>query len=200
MGGISFGDWQGLLKKVDDIHASVVRIESDLAGVVLTQEGIIMGLREELAQNMTDLRDLAHEYLAFIITKDDMIADRDAAIAARDAQIVDLLAQLAAGQITVTEMQTQVADANATLADAIAASQAAEDALRAGLPGVPPVGGTPLQTAYPERTSFDAAVAAYTGPEAVTLDGAEVKAGVTPAMDFFSHSVTGEINTTGPTD
>ena len=198
--GISYGDWKQLNDKLDAILAGQVRIESDLAGALSTQEGIIMGLREELAQNMTDLRDLAQRFLDFIIAKDALIAERDAAVAARDAQIADLLAQLAAGQITQAEMQVKIDAANATLADAVASSQATEDAMRAGLPGVPPVGGSPLNPSYADGSSFSAAAAAYTGPEAVTLDGSEVKAGTAPALDYFTHSATGEVNTTGPTD
>jgi hypothetical protein len=65
---------------------------------------------------------------------------------------------------------------------------------------VPPVGGTPLSPSYASRAEFDTGVAAYTGPEAVTLDGTEVKAGTSPAIDYFSHSADGSISTSGPTD
>lgn len=140
----------------------------------------------DLKQNMQDLEAIAQQYLDFIIAKDALIAEKD-------AKIADLVAQLAAGTITITELQ-------AGIDEAVAASQATEDKMRAGLPGVPPVGGTPLNVSYPDRASFDAAVAAYTGPERVTLDGADVKAGTDPALDYFSHSATGEVNTSGPTD
>ena len=145
-----------------------------------------MATLAELHQNMLDVQGLAQQYLDLIIAK-------DAANAALQARIADLVAQVAAGTLAVTELQAGI-DA------AVADSQATEDALRAGLPGVPPVGGTPLNPSYADRASFDAAVAAYTGPEAVTVDGVEVKAGTAPSLDYFTHSADGSVSNTGPTD
>ena len=146
----------------------------------------IMSALDELKQNMVDLTDLAQKYLDFIIEK-------DAIIAAKDAKIAELVAQLEAGDITIAELKSGVEQA-------VLDSQAAEDKMRAGLPGVPPVGGAPLNPSYPDLAAFDAAVTAYSGPEAVTRDGVTVKNGTTPSLDYFSHSADGSISTSGPTD
>jgi hypothetical protein len=53
---------------------------------------------------------------------------------------------------------------------------------------------------YVDVASFNAAVAAYTGPERVTLDGVDVKAGTDPSLDYFSHSADGSVSNSGPTD
>ncbi len=145
-----------------------------------------MATLADLKQNMLDLQALAAQYL-------DLIKAKDAANAALQAQIADLVAQVAAGTLAIADLQ-------AGIDQAVADSQATEDQLRAGLPGVPPIGGTPLNPSYPDRASFDAAVAAYTGPEAVTVDGTEVKAGTSPSLDYFSHSADGSVSTSGPTD
>lgn len=124
-----------------------------------------------------------------IKNQDDMLelaGQIDAERAGLKQQILDLLANNA----------PLLAKAN-TLFDK---SEAAENKLRAGLPGLPPVGGTPLLNSYPSAGAFDAAVAAYTGPESVTKDGIEVKAGTSPSLDYFSHSADGSVSTTGPTD
>ena len=157
-------------------------------------------LKAQLDQNTADLRSIGQAYLDFILAKDAMIAELTAALAARDATINGLLTRVAAGEVSLADAQAEIAAAQAAFEAAVVDTQATEDALRAGLPGVPPVGGTPLNLSYVDAASFSAAVAAYTGPEAVTLDGAEVKAGTAPALDYFTHSATGEVNTTGPTD
>lgn len=198
---LSYTEWEVLKafsNKLDTILANQVEIKSKLEAIF--NQGAAMATKQDLQQNMQDLRDLGQQYLDFIKAKDDLIAERDATVAALQQQIADLLAQVAAGQITIAEAQAKAAELQASIDEAVTSSQATEDALRAGLPGVPPVGGTTLDLSYADKASFDAAVAAYTGPEAVTLDGVEVKAGTTPSLDYFTHSATGEINTSGPTD
>lgn len=134
---------------------------------------------DALSQNLDDITGLVDQILGVI--------------AAGDALAVDLRAQVA----TLVAGDAALA---AKIDAAFAKSVAAEDKLRAAVPQVPPVGGPPLLTGYPDRASFDAAVAAYTGPEGVTLDGASVKAGTSPSLDYFTHSADGSINTSGPTD
>jgi hypothetical protein len=41
---------------------------------------------------------------------------------------------------------------------------------------------------YPSIDAFAAAIAAYTGPEQVMLDGTEVKAGTTPPVLYQSNA------------
>lgn len=134
---------------------------------------------DALSTNLDDMSGLADQYIAFVVASDGIQAALRAEIAA-----------LLAGDATL-----------ATKADAaFAKSEAAEAKMRAGLPGIPPPGGTPLNTSYADRAAFDAAVAAYTGPERVNLDGVEVKTGTDPALDYFSHSADGSISVSGPTD
>lgn len=143
----------------------------------------------ELEQNLTDLEGIADQLLA-------LIAANDARVAAKDAEIKGLVDAANISAADKAALQTKI-DA------AIARSQALEDKERAGIPGVPPVGGIPLSPSYLARVEFDAAVAAYTGPEAVTLDGAEVHAATDaslPAAAYFSHSADGSVSTSGPTD
>lgn len=68
-----------------------------------------------------------------------------------------------------------------------------------GNPKVVPV--VPLDASYPDNATFVAAVGAYTGPEAVSLDGQPTaKAGITPSLDYFTHSDQGGVvNNVGPT-
>lgn len=143
----------------------------------------------ELEQNLTDLETLADQMLA-------LIAANDARAAALQQQITDLVNAANISAAEKAALQTRI-DA------AVAKSQALEDKERAGIPGVPPVGGTPLSPNYATRAEFDAAVAAYTGVERVTLDGNEVHAATdtsaTPA-EYFSHSADGSVSTSGPTD
>lgn len=134
---------------------------------------------DALSQNLDDMSGLADKYIAFVVASDGIQADLRAQIAA-----------LLAGDATLAAK----ADA------AFAKSEATENKMRAGLPGVPPIGGTPLLQSYATRAEFDTAVAAYTGPEGVTVDGSSVKSGTTPTLDYFSHSGDGSVSTTGPTD
>jgi hypothetical protein len=132
-----------------------------------------------LSQNLDDMSALADQLIAFIVAADGVQADLRAQIEA-----------LVAGNASVA----------AAVSAAFDKSEAVENKMRDGLPGVPPVGGEPLVQSYADRASFDAAVAAYTGPEAVTVDGIEVKSGTMPSLDYFSHSADGSVSTTGPTD
>lgn len=160
-------------------------IERRLDSITSLLEGIMANL-DDLKQNMVDLRALADQLLDLIKTKDDTNA-------ALVQQIKDLVAQHVTDQATLDAL-------NAGIDAAVSDSQATEDKLRAVIPGVPPVGGTPLATTYADRASFDAAVAAYTGPERVTIDGADAKAGTDPSLDYFTHSADGHIDNVGPTD
>lgn len=140
----------------------------------LQQAGPIEDLLDKSIQNQDDMLELASQI--------------DAERASLKQQILDLLANNAPLQAKAQ-----------TLFDK---SEAAENKLRAGLPGLPPVGGTPLLNSYDTAAEFDAARAAYTGPEAVNLDGIEVKTGSAPALEYFTHSdgtPAGVINTTGTT-
>lgn len=107
-----------------------------------------------------------------------------------EARITELLKKI----ITPAQMQ-QVKDAVAELrgvvstADA-AVADAADETDEA----------TVLATSFPDRAAFDAAVAAYTGVAGVNLDGATVKGGEVPFLEYFTHSADGHIDTTGPTD
>lgn len=177
--GICYSDMKCLVDKLD----AILRNQEI---TIKEKDAIIMGLREDLQQNMQDLRDLAQQYLDLIIAKDAAAA----ALAAENLRLVDALS------LSDAEKNQLKAD----MQDAITSSQATEDVMRAGLPGVPPVGGTPLNPSYTDRAAFDAAVAAYTGPEAVTIDGTEVKAGTAPSLDYFTHSdAGGVVDTSGPT-
>ncbi len=130
-------------------------------------------------QNMDDISGLNDQLIALVVASDGIQADLRAQIAA-----------LLAGDAAV-----------ASKVDALfAKSETEENKLRAAIPGVPPVGGTPLTASYATRAEFDAAVAAYTGPEAVNVDGIEVKSGTSPAIEYFSHSADGSVSTSGPTD
>lgn len=54
---------------------------------------------------------------------------------------------------------------------------------------------------YPDRVLFNETVAAYKGPEAVTIDCTPtIKGGSSPSIDYYTHSADGSISTTGPTD
>lgn len=165
---------------LSEVKSQLRAMDTKLTALV-TQGVKNMGQLDDLKQNMQDLEDLGQKYLDFIVSKDQIIADKD-------AKIKELADQLAADQITIEQFQ-------AGMAEAITSSQATEDKMRAGLPGVPPVGGTALNLSYADRAAFDAAAAAYTGPEQVTVDGTEVKAGTTPALAYFVQA-DGSVSTT----
>lgn len=143
----------------------------------------------DLTQNLEDITGLAQQLV-------DLIAAKDAAAAALANENAALVA---AANISAAE-KAALTD---KMAAALAKSIAAEDKLRAAIPGVPPVGATPLDVSYPDKASFDAAVGAYTGVESVTLDGAEVHAATDTSAapaNYFTHSADGHIDTSGPTD
>lgn len=132
-----------------------------------------------LSQDLDDMSGIADQYIAFVVANDGVQAGLRAQIDA-----------LVAGDAATAAKVTAAFDK----------AEATENKMRAGLPGVPPVGGTPLLNSYASGAEFDAAAAAYTGPEAVTKDGIEVKAGTAPALAYFSHSADGSVNTTGHSD
>lgn len=131
-----------------------------------------------------------------IQNQDDMLelaSQIDAERASLKQQILDLMANNAPLLAKATALYDK--------------SEAAENKLRAGIAGLPPVGGTPLLNNYPGPNGgadFDAAAAAYTGPEAVKKDGIEVKqftgTGDVVTLEYYSHSADGSVNTTGPSD
>jgi hypothetical protein len=92
------------------------------------------------------------------------------------------------------------AEAAAIVADLKAHADALGGALPGATPTTPPV-VVPLAASFPDNATFTAAVAAYTGPEAVTLDGSPTsKTGTTPSLDYFTHGDQGGvIDQTGPT-
>ena len=126
-----------------------------------------MSAIDDLSQNLDDITALVDQILGVISAGDSINKDLRAQIAA-------LLAGDAATAAKV--------DA------AFAKSQTAEDKLRAAVPQVPPVGTPPLLSNYANAAAFDAAVAAYTGPESVTVDGISVKTGTSPALEYFTQA------------
>lgn len=64
-------------------------------------------------------------------------------------------------------------------------------------PDAPPVS---LADEYDSDALFDAAALAYTGADRVNKNGIEVHPGTLPATEFYSHSATGKVNKTPPTD
>jgi hypothetical protein len=153
---------------------------------VLKNEGIEMHSIQEIRQDLADTKGVISQLVGFIQQND---ADK----AALRQQIADLIAKSSADDAAKAALQTEI-DA------AFDEAEDVENTARAGLPGVPPVGGTPLVPSYADRASFDSAVAGYSGPEQVTVDGTEAKAGSTPSLDYFSHSADGSVSTTGPSD
>jgi hypothetical protein len=140
---------------------------------------------QEVSQNLDDTKELVGQIL-------ELIHSHDAENEALKQQIVDLVAAANMAQ----------AEKDALQLDIEAAWQKSEDtenAARAGIPGVPPVGGEPLGVTFADLSAFNSAVAAYTGPEAVTLDGTEMKSGTMPSLDYFSHSEDGHVDISGPT-
>jgi hypothetical protein len=145
----------------------------------LQQAGPTPNKIDELAQNLVDMSGVADQMIELITQSD-----------AEKQRLRDEIAALVAADTALA----------AKVDAAFDASDALENKMRASVPGVPPVGGDPLLQSYNDKAAFDAAVAAYTGPERVTLDGADVKAGTDPALDYFTHSDdAGKITTVGPT-
>ena len=154
--------------------------------LILHNQGIIMATIAQIKQDLADTKDIVHQLVGFI-------QNNDAEKATLRQQIADLVAKASLDQAAKDALQAEIDSA-------FDAAEDLENTARAGLPGVPPVGGTPLNQSYTDGASFDSAVAAYTGPEAVNKDGIEVKAGTSPALEYYSHSADGSVNTTSPTD
>lgn len=178
-------------------HVDTGEILQRLAGldtkVTALQDRIdtLMNTIAEIRQDLADTKGVVQQLVTFI-------QNNDAEKAALKQQIADLIAKAAIDQAAKDALQ---ADIDAAFSEA----EDLENTARAGLPGVPPVGGTPLDQSYADRASFDAAVLAYTGPEEVDVVDAAgaataVKTGTTPALTYFTHSATGAVDTTGPTD
>ena len=161
----------------------------------MARTGLILGMSDlddaqaaldGLTKNLADMDDLITQLFG-VITAD------DARVAALQQRVADLIAQ---ANIDAGAKATLAASAKA----AFDKSTAEANRLREKVPGVPPVGGVPLLTSYASEAEFDSAVAAYKGPERVTKNGTDVKAGTDPSLDYYTHSLTGSVNTTGPTD
>jgi chromosome segregation ATPase len=149
-------------------------------------KGYIMASGQDLSQNLKDITGLAHQLIDYVVS--------------RDSEMNKLKQDLKDAVDRANLSDQQKADLQASMDTAFQDSETTENDLRASIAGLPPVGGTPLLLTYADRSSFDAAVAAYTGPEGITVDGAEVKAGTTPSLDYFTHSADGHVDTVGPTD
>jgi hypothetical protein len=168
-----------------DEHQARHRHAEILAAIHNAKETIMSAI-DDLSQNLDDITALVDQILGVIQAGDTLAAELRTQIAA----LVD------AANLSAAEKAALAAKIDA----AFAKSVAAEDKLRAAVPQVPPVGGEPLLTTYASNADFTAAVAAYSGPEGVTLDGASVKTGTSPTLDYFSHSADGSVSTSGPTD
>lgn len=175
---LTYTEWKRFEKSLKRIERKV--------DLILTNQGALMSTVAAVRQDLADTKGIVQQLIGFIV-------NNDAEKAALKQKIADLIAVAAIAQADKDALQAEI-DSAFTEAEDL------ENTARAGLPGVPPVGGTPLNQSYPSATEFDAAVAAYTGPEAVTKDGIEVKQGTAPALDYFSHSADGSVSTTGPTD
>jgi len=146
----------------------------------------IMATGQQLQQNLDDITGLAQQLIDYVV--------------GRDAEVNKLKQDLADAVQRANIADADKAAIQADMDAAFTKNEDAENNLRAKIAGLPPVGGTPLALTYADRASFDSAVAAYTGPERVTLDGVDVKAGSDPSVDYFTHSADGHIDRTGPTD
>jgi len=170
-------------------HAEIIKA---LNAITKQGDRIMATLQEALEQvkaarvNIGDMHDLFSKFLDFLTEKDRLNAELQ-------KQVAKLIADANIDAAAKAEL-------SAAAAELFAASEAEENTMREALPGVPPVGGTPLATLYANYAEFSAAVAAYTGPEGVTLDGQNAKPGTAPTLDYFTHSADGSISTTGPTD
>lgn len=133
---------------------------------------------EELNQNQDDTLALLDQ----ILTR---LSENDARVAAKDAEIAALIA---ASNLSAADKAALQAKIDA----AVQKSEDVENKARAGIPQVPPVGTPPLLSSYADRASFDAAAAAYAGPENVTIDGAAVTTAFTGskagAIDYFTQT------------
>lgn len=154
--------------------------------VVNEQGRTIMATVEALKQNILDIKGLVSQLL-------ELISKRDETNAQLKQQLTDALNKANIADEERNSLQRSFDEAFVAIEDA-------ENELRAKVPGVPPVGGTGLAQSYDSRSAFDAAWSAYGGPETITLDGQEVKAGSPPPINYFSHSATSSVDTFGPAD
>ena len=183
--GLTYRDWKEMQDKLDTILTQNAAILANQS--IIIQQGVDMAASgQQVTQNLRDITELAQQLFEYVVSRDaEMERLKQAAKDAIDrANIAD-----AAKQALQSDMDA-----------AFQASEDTENDLRAKIAGLPPVGGTPLVPSYPDRASFDDAVGKYTGPEAVNLDGNEVKSGSQPALEYFTHSSDGRIDTAGPTD
>lgn len=178
-----------------------------------------------LNTNVDDYRDLIIAYQGALATSETQKAVLVAANAQALSDLNDAVQAKLTAQAQKDAVQTLYDQAVTAMEALVARTDAVENDARAGLPGVPPIEtptdpatppvdpdpATPtdpvvvgiLAPSYADRASFDAAVAAYSGVEQVTLDGAEVKAASDAAAapaNYFSHSADGSIDLAGPTD
>lgn len=181
LGAMAVGLAQDMTTRFND---RLDHIDAEL-GIVQKQVTEMAHTVAEISQNLDDMKGLVDQILALISTID---TER----AALKQQIADLVAAAAMAQADKDALQAEI-EASFTK------SEDAENALRSVVPGVPPVEGEPLGTTFADATAFSAAVTAYTGPEAVTFDGVEIKMGTSPALDYFSHSEDGHVDNSGPT-
>lgn len=183
-----------------ELRAHLAQIEASLS--TLTHQGvtIMTALTDAVAQvkatrvNIADMHDLFSQW-------QDLLVQKDAINQAQQAQILELIANAAIDDAAKLELTTAATES-------FQASTDEENRIRLAIQGVPPVGVTPLPTSFADKAAFDAGVAAYTGPEAVTYatvaaGEVEVKGGTQPALAYFQHSVDGTesgVDTTGPAD
>ena len=106
-------------------------------------------------------------------------------IAARNATDVTLQSAVDAAVAAAGLAQAAQA-ALQTGIDAAFTKAEADRALVAPPANLPPP--TVLVASYPTAADFNTAVAAYTGPEEVDLDGTSVKAGTSPALTYFTQT------------
>ena len=139
---------------------TLARIEGKLATVVAKQGAEAMAL-----QDIKDAVAAEKTVVQSVVVLINALADKLLA-ASGDA---DTMAQIASD----IKLQTS------SLAAAVVAGT--------GVLNPPPV-VVPLASSYLDRASFDTAVAAYTGPEEVDVDGVVAKAGTLPALAYATQA------------
>lgn len=170
-----------LLARLEQLTTSVAGLVTNLA----TLGARLMERIDQVIENLNDMRGLVDQLLA-------VIQQGDAEKQALRAQVAQLVADAGLAE----EARQALAE---KIEQAFAASEDTENKMREAIPGAPPVGGTPLLQSYATRDEFEAAVSSYTGPEAVTLNGVNMRAGTEPALAYFDHPESdGRIDTTDP--
>lgn len=142
--------------------------------------------------HMTNIVD---EYIAAQQLRDTRLTAAVAGVRGDIQALKDQIAQL--NTTNLTPAQVTALQALSAQAETITTGLEAVDALTG--PAAPST-STTLAASYSSQAAFDAALAVFVGPETVQLDEVEVKAGNATVLAYFSHSATGVINTTGPTD